>query len=751
MATRYYLRRTVTATSTNLPSAEQSLLTSSGFGATGTYGISGNLPPFRDLKDVPGNQVSLNEAGTEFMHSSVITSGSWWGGWWRTFAFATGSVIPTGTLSVYYTQGVFLASTFSITGSQRQQMLTGTFPHVHVYQWRPGVGKITSFVDAAFDSHVPSEVTPNGAGSYALSRSLPCGGATLLAGDMIIYETWMTSSYPGPADPAGGNEVYYMSYGGRSSGSAVDGALVTGSADNAPQGWIEFSENLPTSFLPPNTASIPSLVYVKSVTEHQDSNKLRVEFSAPISADSVDYSNYILDPYIPVKYAVFAQGGGNTIVDLHFGEDMALESNTYALWSFNEAGGYQCFDQGPNAFTLSASTSLTPVRADGLMGRCRQYNGLTSKATGSATLVPRNLFLSGNFSVEAIVRLQTGSRPGGEIIVSYAGTSNNTLAENYLFAMYISEFAGTTVVSSDPAVYWESGLGTDHLFETRGEIPVNRMAKVDCVIIQSGSSRSVRQFINGRLDRVYASASVPAGGTSANMRWMVGASTGLFGANFFSGLIDSIRITSGTKTDEQIYSASQYTIFPITRGQKYVLSASNVFDASGRPLMEPSSSYVFQYLGSNAIPSTSSLEVDRVFGSSSYSIVDGGINSGAAGLDLYVQYEVPCDCVISYTPPVIGNFSPAAGSNITRLQPIGFDVTDDGPFRRIILLARYVSTGLTEAIHDGDDFGLKYQGGTNVRTSIGGGYTYTILRDGGWPESPIISPYAIDVSGSENL
>lgn len=745
MATRYYLRRTVTATSTNLPSAEQSLLTASGFSSGYRYGISGNLPPFRDLKDVPGNQVSLNEAGVELMQESTITSGSFWGGWWRTFAFATGSVVPSGTVDIYCYQSVFIASTYSVTGSERLQMLSGTFPWVHVYQWRPGVGKITSIVDAGIDSHVPAEQFL----AYTLSRSLPCAGFTIQTGDMIIYETWMTSSYPGPADPAGGGLIYHMGYGGRSTGS-TDGTQVT-NADNTPQGWIEFSQNHPTSFLPPSTSSIPSTVYVKSVTEHQDSNKLRVEFSAPISADSIDYSNYVLDPYIPVKYVAFVQGGGNAIVDLHFGEDMNLESNTYALWKFDEVSGPYALDQGPNNFTLSASTSLTPVRADGLMGRCRQYNGLTSKSTGSATLVPRNLFLSGNFSVEAIVRLQTGSRPGGEIIVSYAGTSNNTLAENYLFAMYISEFAGTTVVSSDPAVYWESGLGTDHLFETRGEIPVNRMAKVDAVIIQSGSSRSVRQFINGRLDRVYASASVPAGGTSSNMRWMVGASTGLFGANFFSGLIDSIRITSGTKTDEQIYSASQYTIFPITRGQKYILSASNVFDASGRPLMEPSSSYAFQYLGSNAIPSTSSLEVDRVYGSSSYSIVDGGINSGAAGLDLYVQYEVPCDCAITYTPPSISNFSPAAGSNITKFQPIGFDITDDGPFRRIIVLARYASTGLTEAIHDGDDFGLKYQGGTNVRSSIGGGYTYTILRDGGWPESPVISPYAIDVSGSENL
>lgn len=105
---------------------------------------------------------------------------------------------------------------------------------------------------------------------------------------------------------------------------------------------------------------------------------------------------------------------------------------------------------------------------------------------------------------------------------------------------------------------------------------------------------------------------------------------------------------------------------------------------------------------------------------------------------------------VTPTPPTITDFSPMTGSQILNTQPLYFKVTDDGALRRVILHAEFTNNLIQEVIHDGTSFGLKYQGATNVMNAIAGGYEYTILRDGGWPESPIISPFAIDVSGTEN-
>ena len=100
-------------------------------------------------------------------------------------------------------------------------------------------------------------------------------------------------------------------------------------------------------------------------------------------------------------------------------------------------------------------------------------------------------------------------------------------------------------------------------------------------------------------------------------------------------------------------------------------------------------------------------------------------------------------------PPVVSNFVPSPGTAITAFTPLSFDVTDDGAFRRILVLASFSQLGLQEVVHDGDNFSAQYSARSS-RSAITGGFHYSLLRQSGWVASPTITPYAYDTVGGEN-
>jgi hypothetical protein len=103
------------------------------------------------------------------------------------------------------------------------------------------------------------------------------------------------------------------------------------------------------------------------------------------------------------------------------------------------------------------------------------------------------------------------------------------------------------------------------------------------------------------------------------------------------------------------------------------------------------------------------------------------------------------------TPPTIASVYPAAGTPIYPNTPISFQVLDDsGVFALIMLTASFAGSTILEVVYDGTAFGPMYTGVTNLKTATAGGYTFTILRDGGWPSAPSITPIAIDSLGAEN-
>jgi hypothetical protein len=99
------------------------------------------------------------------------------------------------------------------------------------------------------------------------------------------------------------------------------------------------------------------------------------------------------------------------------------------------------------------------------------------------------------------------------------------------------------------------------------------------------------------------------------------------------------------------------------------------------------------------------------------------------------------------TPPIVGNVSPAGGTGIESTQVITFDITDESELAHVAVFASFAD-GTAEMIHDGDGFRGKYVGGANTRSAIAGGFSYSVLRIGGWLQAPTIEYLPIDSSGN---
>jgi hypothetical protein len=120
------------------------------------------------------------------------------------------------------------------------------------------------------------------------------------------------------------------------------------------------------------------------------------------------------------------------------------------------------------------------------------------------------------------------------------------------------------------------------------------------------------------------------------------------------------------------------------------------------------------------------------------------------------EVEASASYTLTTTPPppdsvapVVGGVTPAPGTPISATTPVSFEVTDDqGAFRRVLVGVEL--SGVVELVHDGDAFLGNYAGGGSTRNPIAGGFAYTILRDGGgWPSSPTVRVWAIDLRGNE--
>jgi hypothetical protein len=97
--------------------------------------------------------------------------------------------------------------------------------------------------------------------------------------------------------------------------------------------------------------------------------------------------------------------------------------------------------------------------------------------------------------------------------------------------------------------------------------------------------------------------------------------------------------------------------------------------------------------------------------------------------------------------PVVGNWTPAAGTQITATTAIGFEVTDAAGLAQVIVYAA-AANGTTEQAFNGTAFTANYDA-ASARTTIPGGFRFSIVRNGGWTVAPQITVAAVNVNGIE--
>lgn len=99
-------------------------------------------------------------------------------------------------------------------------------------------------------------------------------------------------------------------------------------------------------------------------------------------------------------------------------------------------------------------------------------------------------------------------------------------------------------------------------------------------------------------------------------------------------------------------------------------------------------------------------------------------------------------------PPVITNFTPAAGSPINAFDSLAFDVTDDSGIASVAVSIAYDATGARETVYDAGGFSNNFVQGSS-RSNIAGGFHFVIARRGGWPGlSPRVVVQVADLNGN---
>ena len=96
--------------------------------------------------------------------------------------------------------------------------------------------------------------------------------------------------------------------------------------------------------------------------------------------------------------------------------------------------------------------------------------------------------------------------------------------------------------------------------------------------------------------------------------------------------------------------------------------------------------------------------------------------------------------------PVVTLVSPLTGT-LETFQSVVIDVTDNVGLGRVFLVADMPGSGREELVYRGDRFTTQYAA-QSTQTPIPGGVRLSIKRSAGWPSSPTLVAYAVDLSGT---
>lgn len=102
------------------------------------------------------------------------------------------------------------------------------------------------------------------------------------------------------------------------------------------------------------------------------------------------------------------------------------------------------------------------------------------------------------------------------------------------------------------------------------------------------------------------------------------------------------------------------------------------------------------------------------------------------------------------TLPSVVMVAPAVPGDVAPTDSLTFDVTDNA-LRKVLVMAKFIATGLWEVIYDGDGFSPSFSG-SSTRTAIVNGFRFVAIRAGGWPAGAFkLKVVAFDTSGNEGV
>jgi hypothetical protein len=96
--------------------------------------------------------------------------------------------------------------------------------------------------------------------------------------------------------------------------------------------------------------------------------------------------------------------------------------------------------------------------------------------------------------------------------------------------------------------------------------------------------------------------------------------------------------------------------------------------------------------------------------------------------------------------PVVTLVSPLTGF-VEAFQAVVIDVTDNVGLGRVFVVADMPGSGREELVYRGDRFTAQYAA-QSTQVAIAGGFRFTIKRSAGWPSSPTLVAYAVDLTGT---
>jgi len=119
-------------------------------------------------------------------------------------------------------------------------------------------------------------------------------------------------------------------------------------------------------------------------------------------------------------------------------------------------------------------------------------------------------------------------------------------------------------------------------------------------------------------------------------------------------------------------------------------------------------------------------------------------------VDAAGNVSAPTSLTYSFTvdPPRIENATPPDGTPIEPDQVITFDVVDDQrPLAYCAVFVRFHKSRDYEVMWDGEEFAPKYLAGGSTIEEIDGGFRFSAMRAGGWPNPPVFEPRAVSAEG----